>query len=234
MNDPGKQMDDPPATPAHSSQQLPKPPPGTQRWIRYLLGFGVSVGLGVAPLLGTWSVPGFTPMLSLFPKLPWDTTGALIPISALLMGMLAVVIQFLGRDNHSDAKLRKWFFRCTWLAGGALIVLLILQPFLVVTFPVPAQNSEIAVLVGFSRPDTCTACSTGISDVQCLENTTLNPPLMRSCWGDRQLIFAYLALALPYIGLMGAFGLMVGIFMLYDEQKTRKSRKAARRPRTKS
>src|SRR4051812_25046827 len=72
-------------------QTFSPPTPLAKRFVRSVLGFGVGVGLGLAPFLGKLGVPGFSALLSLFPE---ALSAFLIPVSAFLMGMLAAVTQF--------------------------------------------------------------------------------------------------------------------------------------------
>src|ERR1700749_4631878 len=63
-------------------------------WVRLLLGFGVAVGVGLAPLLGKTGLPGFFTLLSMLPAILRTTA---IPLSSFIMGILAVGVQFYGR-----------------------------------------------------------------------------------------------------------------------------------------
>src|SRR5688572_28330666 len=64
------------------SSRTPAPPGLASKLLRYILGFGVSFGIGLAPYLGTFNIPGFTPVLSLIPKSIQNTA---IPLAAILM-----------------------------------------------------------------------------------------------------------------------------------------------------
>src|SRR5882672_2930175 len=86
------------------------PTPLAQKFVRWLLGFGVSVSIGLSPYLGKTGIPGFSPLLSLFPL---NVPEVAIPLSAFLMGVVAVVVQWLGNRRLSAQWLNKMFKR--WL-----------------------------------------------------------------------------------------------------------------------
>lgn len=193
----------------------------SRKWVRYMLGFGVSVALGLLPFLGLVGVPGFTPLLSLFPKVPFDTTVRIIPLSSFVMGVVCLIVQFLSHERLSRAYLRQLF---KWSAVGvvlATVLLLVIHTLVVVQVKMPAigQDAEIAVLLSYSRLDSCEECEPEMSDVECLSHTTLDPAKIRSCWGDRNIRIAFLILAFPYFIMTAGFGVMVGGLVLREELK---------------
>lgn len=77
-----------------------RPPTALTRvWVRSLIGFSVGVAVGLAPYLGVTGVPLFTPLLELIPSTARHTT---IPLSAALMGLVAMWVQWYGADKLSD------------------------------------------------------------------------------------------------------------------------------------
>ena len=62
----------------------PGPTPIARRYVSYVVGFGVALGIGLAPFLG--KVAGVDALLNLFPR---SLHGSLIPLSAFLMGFIA-------------------------------------------------------------------------------------------------------------------------------------------------
>src|SRR5437016_3481091 len=84
----------------------PPPPPLARRWIRYLLGFGVSVAIGLAPYLGKVHVPLFSPLLDLIPE---SLQTTILPLSSALMGIVAVGVQWYGGERLTEQWLRRAF-----------------------------------------------------------------------------------------------------------------------------
>src|SRR2546428_8882223 len=104
------------------------PPPPTRvvgGWVRYVLGFGVSVAIGLSPFLGNVGVPGFRPILNLFPQLPNDTRSTIIPLSSFLMGVVAVVVQFLAYERRIQTRVRGLFVRTLVVAAIAFMLFMI-------------------------------------------------------------------------------------------------------------
>src|SRR5262249_61224062 len=104
-------------------------------------------------------------------------------------------------------------------AEGGLSAFLPLLPLVVVQGcrvrdkPIPATNETVAVLTGFGRTADC-PCAPSISDVECLDTTTLDPGRILSCWGERQIAVAGMMLSLLYLVLTGSFGVVVGLTVL--------------------
>jgi hypothetical protein len=198
-----------------SETRLPPPPPTTTHWGRLMLGFGVSVAAGLAPLLGTLRVPGFEALLNLFPTLPWNTQKSVIPLAAFAMGVTAVVIQLRTADSVTAARLKKLFRRTLVAIIVCFAILSIGHTMLVRQVRIPAVNDETAVLVGFFRPAACTPCSASMSDSECIsKHLSFSPERIQSCWGDANLRVAFLLMLFAYVSLMCGFGSLVGYVMV--------------------
>src|SRR5690349_21572880 len=85
---------------------LPSPPSFTKRFMRYLLGFGVSVAIGLAPFLGQLDVPLFKSLLTILPP---DERAVAVPLSATLMGTVAVAVQWYGAQRWNKRGVRRAF-----------------------------------------------------------------------------------------------------------------------------
>lgn len=192
----------------------PRPPPLARKLIRYILGFGVSFAIGLAPYLGKLKVPGFTPLLSLMPANIQDTA---IPLSAALMGIVAVVIQWYGGENVTRAWLRKGFKRTMVLALLSFLVLIVVHTLVVVRVEYQGGQESETFLVGFIRPNK-PPCTAEVSDSNCIKLITFDVSTIESFWGDRQVRIAKLALILPYLLFMSSFGLLVGLLLLKEER----------------
>lgn len=189
---------------------VPRPPtPLARRFVRYVVGFGVAVGIGSAPFLGQLDLPLFTPLLQLIPR---SLQASLIPISAALMGLVAVVVQWLGEERLTKAWLRKAFGRTLAIAGVSLFLLLVLHPFLVVRVPIPRTGSVESFVVGFVQPD-APGCA-GLSKAECVQSLSLDEKKIATYWGDGQIALASLCLQLVYLLFAGSFGALIGLIIL--------------------
>jgi hypothetical protein len=175
-----------------------------------MLGFGVSFIIGLAPYLGRIRIPGFTPLLSLIPQSIQDTA---IPISAAVMGLVAVAIQWGGFDNLTQAWLTKWFKRTALLFLIGAITITVLHTFVVVRVQFLGGKDSESFMVGFSRPIR-PPCTEDISDAECIKYLTFDQSKIESFWGDKQVRSAKLLLVLTYVALTSSFGLLVGLLLL--------------------
>ena len=197
-----------------TSDKITPPTPIAIKLVRYIVGFGVGVGIGLAPYLGVYNIPFFKPMLSLIPDSIRDT---IIPLSAALMGMLAVVVQWYGGERVKREWLRKWFFRTLATAFVAFVFLTIVHSLVVVAIPIE-DDDKLTFLVGFSRPASC-SCPANASNQECIKTYIGSAPdKISSCWGDQQIQLATLSLMFLYLIFTSSFGWMVGLIVLKETQ----------------
>jgi hypothetical protein len=185
-------------------------------FIRYVLGFSVSVAVGLAPYLGKLQIPLFDSLLNLIPSSVQDTV---LPLSAALMGLIAVVIQWYGLHNLKLSWLNTWFRRTIALAGVTFLTLFVIHTLVVVRVEILGGEDSERFLVGFVRPDR-PPCPADISDAACIKKLTLDPAEVESFWGSKQIRIATLALVLPYLGFTSSFGMLIGLVLLrkkFDE-----------------
>ena len=189
---------------------LPPPPRYAGKLARYILGFGVSFVIGLAPYLGTVGVPGFKPLLSLIPN---SIQGVAIPVAAAVMGAVAVLIQWWGSDQPPIAWRKKWFKRTLFLFLIGTVVFTMLRIFVVVRVQFLGGKDAETFVVGFVRPKKA-PCTEEVSDAECIKYLTFDPSRIASFWGDRQVQLAELSLILTYVALTSSFGLIVGLLLL--------------------
>lgn len=186
--------------------------PVARKFIRYLISFGVSVGVGLAPFLGKIKVPGFEALLELFPR---QLQGTLIPLSAFLMGLVALGIQFVHTEKVAARRIRKYF-----RAGFIAIVLgfflfVVLYKLFVIRVPIAGGASYAAVVVTPSRLPGC-GCDPKLSDPECALRLSLNPVTLSSCWGGSSMAAVELSLMIPYLLLTSGFGALIGLLILKE------------------
>lgn len=189
---------------------LPGPPSIAREWVQYLLGFGVSVGVGLAPYLGKLDIPLFTPLLRLIPDALQDTV---LPLSAALMGIVAVVVQWYGGDKLSSQGLRTFFRNFLLFTLVAFVSLIVVHTFVVVQVPILGGKDSVTFLAGFSRPMK-QPCTSEVSNAECIKLLTFDYSRIESFWGDRRIQVARLALLAAYLTFTACFGALTGIALL--------------------
>lgn len=199
------------------SANSPRPPSElARRFVRYVVGFGVGVAIGLAPFLGVLRVPGFEALVSLYPL---ELRATLIPLSAFLMGLVAVVVQFYAGESLSRRAIGRRFRRGLAVLLAGFVALIVLYSVFVVRVDYDGGQRTAAVAIGWSRLPSC-GCGV-VSDVDCLRELSLSSPAIESCWGGRQLQLVRLALTLSYLLVTGGFGALAGLLLLSERASRR-------------
>ena len=179
----------------------------TGRWMKMLLGFSVSVSVGLAPYLGKLNVPLFTPMLSLIPA---SLQPVAIPLSAASMGLVAVLIQWYGFQHPGRRWLRVWFGRSIILCAVTLLAFAVIEMVAVVRIDVPAVDSVVSFAVGPYSPNK-PPCD-GLSREECIKTKlTLEEAKVNSYFGENVVNMTKLVMVIVYVAFMSMFGMLVGL-----------------------
>jgi hypothetical protein len=194
----------------NQNEQYAPPTPISKRYLRWFLGFSVGVGVGLAPYLGIVKIPGFVPLLSLYPD---SLRNVVIPLASILMGVIAVCIQWYAEEKVSRAKLKTWFFNSLKSFVIGFIFLIILQFSFIERIAVEAGKSWATFIVAGQRTQSCD-CNNSLSDSQCIQRITFDEAEIAKCWGDRKIRFVKLSLTLVYLWTTCSFGALVGIVVL--------------------
>jgi hypothetical protein len=193
----------------NNSKRLGVIPPLATYWVRLVLGFGVSVAVGLAPYLGKLHVPLFTPMLSLIPE---SVQAVAIPLSAASMGMVAVLVQWYGSQKMRREWLEWMFMRSIAICILSLILLTAIEFMAVVRVDVPAVGTTVSFAVGLSNPNAPPCANLGRAD--CIKHKlSLDETQIDTYFGEREASFTKLAVVLTYVVFMTMFGAMVGLVM---------------------
>src|SRR2546423_1526716 len=190
-------------------------PPQARRLVRYIIGFGVGVAVGLAPYLGLLDVPGFKALLTLIPD---ETQDRIIPLSASVMGVVAIVVQWYGWDKVTEEWLRKRFLRTLILLLLTLCAFIVIQRLVVLKVPIEGGEDYLSILVGFERRPH-PRCPLEISTLACVRGNSADPAFIASLYSDTQLNLADLSLTFSYLSVTGLFGVLVGLLMLKAQLK---------------
>jgi len=182
-----------------------------RRLVRAILGFGVGVAIGLAPYLGTVAIPGFHPLVGLYPA---SVRDIMLPLSAAVMGIVAVWVEWYGYERLTEAWRRRTFLRTLAVVLVGLLLLIVIHTVFVLHVSIEGGERSVPFVIGMNRQPSC-KCEPGLSDAQCVATvTTFNPASIEACWGDRNVRVAKLALILSYLLFTGGFGGLVGLTLL--------------------
>ncbi|HEY6136470.1 MAG TPA: hypothetical protein VI670_01775 [Thermoanaerobaculia bacterium] len=199
-------------------------PSGTASTLaRRIVGFGVWFAIGCAPFLGKVRVPGFTAVIEMYPV---AMQSWLIPLSGLLMGMLAVIVDYAVERRKTtkafERRVHRWFVSTVIVFVTAFIALIGVYIFTVTHIEAVGQRVVTGTtVVPPQRPGSECECSPGQDAARCIADITLDPANIRTCFGANRVALATLALALLYLTVTGAFAAAVGIQLVGQRERKR-------------
>ncbi len=185
------------------------PPLLGRRFVRYVIGYGVWIAVGLGPFLGKIQVPGFSPLLELFPV---TMQQELIPICFFLFSTVAVAVQFQSAGVTSRATLKRRFRFALTTVLVLLLALFVLYKLFVIDVGV---DRRVLVVRGLTRSGHC-QCDPSWDDARCVRWLGINDNSIRMCWDHLTPI--ELGLEVPYTILMGGFGWLVGLLLLRERK----------------
>jgi hypothetical protein len=188
--------------------RIPLAPPVTRRWLRALLGLGVSVPIAMAPLLGKLSIPLFPALLGMIPE---SIQTTVIPASAAAMGLVAISVEFRSLQSESKEQLIAKSRRSLFLAALSLMLFCVIYTLAVTRVDLLGGSDSLYFITGFKAPN-APPC-VGKSAAECITLLTTRQSAIDSYFGDKQIRLASLALEVLYISFFACFGNVVGILV---------------------
>jgi hypothetical protein len=217
------------------------PPTGTQSsfLLEYgsrLAGFGVGLVAVLAPFLGKSKVPGFSALIEVYPTSLQDS---LIPFSGIFMAAIAIAVESKGLKQTTDLVFERWMPRILSIFGLSFVLLLVIYYFSVVRIGhsvarasgEPPDVTTIAVITGSRTvpqqvPGSDCTCRAGQPAVRCVEEISLSPSNIDSCFGSNWIAFVTVVLVVLYLAVIGSFAAAVGLLIL-RQRRTQESSESA-------
>ena len=187
--------------------------------LRYVIGLGVPIGIGISPWIANPQAPDWTSLLDPFPV---SLRSILVPISAVLLGGIAVATQFYSRSHWSRSRLERIFGRLFLLFLLSMILLTVAYFLVVVRLPGDGGRSSVSFAVGFSQ-DSCCPCPAELSDMACAQQLNLKPSGLNHSRSDWKRKLTELWLSLLLLAAISLFAVLVGILLL-DSRRVLRSK----------
>jgi xanthosine utilization system XapX-like protein len=199
--------------------QLPELPEHGGKYLRYILAFGVTFVVGLAPFLGKVDVPLFTAILDVFPL---NVSESLIPFAAFIMTFPAVAVQFFGEDVIPSENLNRWFLWTFAFIAPLTIALYFYYSFTVTLVNFEGQKGMAAYVYGTHMLPDC-PCATHqppLRITSCIGNAiSLNPAEVTDCYPADEINPRKAILSALYMVLMLGFGTLIGLLVLKEQQR---------------
>jgi hypothetical protein len=183
--------------------------------------FGVGVAVGLAPFFGDVPIPGFRPLIKIFPS---DVKVFLLTVAPFLLGWVAATVKFYFHKKTTQAVRKRLFGISSAVVVAAVLVLVYLHNFYLIE--VDAPDGPRLVIVGSERLPCI--CPSSVSDPDCIKILRFNPV---PCWRDHDIKVARTSFELDYLLLNVGFGVIVGVLRLDRPRSGPAKRQAAGRGR---
>lgn len=191
--------------------------PTSRHLLRLAWSIGIGVPVGLAPLLGTKVIPGFQPLLTVLSR---DLRTQAIPYSIFIVTIVALGLEFYVHERIKKGTLRSTL---RWIFPVGLVTLVVLLSMLVrlqsrYIVPVPlAGGHTTPILIGSSRLPAPGCDCEGLTDVACVQQISVNPAAIHSCWDRTELQAIGFRLLRNYLLLMGVLLALIGLVVLKVE-----------------
>lgn len=206
-----------------SSKLRPLTPAGS-KFLRYILSFVVTFGVGLAPI---WSgkVPGFHGVLDVYPKDLQDS----IPFVSLGMSVVAVAVQFFAGDFMSRRRLKITFSVVVVVFMVLMLATYVAYKVVVVRIQVPASHENVAYVVGATPLPTCDCAKRGLEIRRCIGFAiSVNPDEVAACFSREEIAARSILLSVLYILLMLSLAVLIALLMLKESMPKERPKKTAR------
>jgi hypothetical protein len=202
-------------------QKLPALPPAGRLYAVYFVAFIVTLGVGLAPVLGVAKVPGFIAIGELFPPNLQRPAAA---FTAFLLALPAVGVQFFAGNRFRQARLKIAFVIVFAAVFIAVMALYLTYTAVVVHVELGGDLSAAYVVGGTMLPD-CPCVAKKLQITSCIGQVLdTNPAHVEDCYAREEIISRKNRLSLMYMLMMFSFGLLIGLTVLRERLPHRRAR----------
>jgi TIR domain-containing protein len=184
--------------------------PDAKGFTREIRTFWIGVALGLVPFFGEIPIPGFHPLLQIFPE---DLRLILLVVGPLSMGFVAAAVKFQLGERTDRKKLPRWLWTAVLGSLLGLFALLYMQRYVA---RVPTDNGHRLVIIGESRLPTC-RCGVNPGDRGWVSNEVCISGLLfelDTCWDYNERENIKLGFGFDYLFVNLGIGVVAGVLML--------------------
>jgi hypothetical protein len=186
---------------------------------RYILAYLVTLGIGLAPVVGKVRVPGFTSIAEVFPV---NLQRGLAPFATFIMAIPIVCTHFFSLDRGAGSRSLDRLFR---LVLPAVIVLPLLLFYLysswVIQVDFEGGRQSAAYVVGDEMRRDCECAKRNLDIQTCIaEWLGANPAAVTNCYPRAETNARRAGLAIVYLLMMLGFGTLIALIVLKERRQS--------------
>lgn len=201
---------------------LPEP---AREYLSLLIGYVVTLGVGLAPILGAKHVPGFISIGELFPQ---NMQRGLVAFATFLMVIPILTVHFFADDRVRLSRLNRIFVVFLPLLVVLPFVLYYLFSIYVIQVDFEGGNGSAAYVVGARMQPDCPCVPRGLRMANCIGPVlSANPAEVTACYDDAEINGRRVTLAIPYLLLMLSLGALAALVVLKRMQRRRPPKAAS-------
>jgi hypothetical protein len=176
--------------------------------------FFLTLGVGLAPLLGKVGVPQFRPLATL---IPLNLEEGVFVAAAFLLALPTVGVQFFAKR-----RLRMLFWIVFTVAVVLTLALLFTYSFFVEKIELEGGTFSARYIVGDTMLPTCPCVRENKPVSTCIGTAmTTNPAEVSACYPRSEIAGRAAVLSLVYVLAMFAYGLLIGLVLRVGEGSAR-------------
>lgn len=194
-----------------ASKLVPLPPIGL-RFMQYALAYTVTLGVGLAPVLGRQYVPLFSPIAEVFPV---NLQKGLVPFATFLMALPVIGAHFFSRDRVSRKRLNLLFLILSPFVLVLPLLLYFFYSLYVIQVDFEGGRGSAAYVIGTRMLPKCPCAKVGSDIGTCIGNViSANPAEVTACYDRLETNPRRAILAMIYLLLMVSFAGLVALLVL--------------------
>lgn len=194
-----------------ASKLVPLPPIGL-RFVQYALAYTVTLGVGLAPILGRQYIPLFSPIAEVFPV---NLQNGLVPFATFMMALPVIAAHFFSRDRVPRKRLNLLFLIVSPFVLCLPLLLYFFYSLYVIQVDFEGGRGSAAYVIGTQMRPACPCAKVEVDIGTCIGNIiSANPAEVTACYDRAETNPRRATLAIIYLLLMLSFAALVALLVL--------------------